>query len=102
MNRNYLYGTIAVLLLSVAGVIGLFWMQNMGRVTQLSLNLYFGAWELSQPVQIPALIAISLGCGFLIGLIAFLPGSMRNASKARKLEREIALSGGGDQDAWRS
>ncbi len=102
MNRNYLYGALLVLLLLLAGVVGMAWVQNMERTTQLSLNLYFKAIELKEPMQIPALIAISVGCGFLLGTIAFLPGWIRNAGKARKLEREIALSGGGEQDAWRS
>jgi len=101
MNWNYVYAAIAVLLLLGVGVVYLFVIQNGARTTQLSLNLFVLAYELKQPIQIPALIGITAGVSFAVGLVPTLIWGMGKASKARRLEREIALSGG-DQDAWRS
>lgn len=64
-------GLITVLVLIVVlGAIGyLFVAQNSERVTDLSLDLYFFAVHLKQPMQITHLLGISLGSGLLGGLI---------------------------------
>jgi hypothetical protein len=102
MNRNTVYVVLFVLLALLVGVGALFVIQNGARTTQLSLNLYVAAWELKQPVTITTLMGITAASGFLLGLCPTLWWGSRRASRARQLEREIALSAGGDQDAWRS
>jgi Flp pilus assembly protein TadB len=85
-----------------ATVIGLFAVQNSGRATVLSLDLYVAAWQLAAPVSIPAL----LGGAFVAGLFfAAVPLWVRGAVRARRirqLEQQLALasSDGGD-GGWR-
>ncbi len=76
---------LVVFLLGVAGV--LFWFQNAARTTQLSLNLWFVAWELAQPVQVPALVATSAGAGFLAGSLVFGWLALSATRRARRAER---------------
>jgi uncharacterized integral membrane protein len=105
VNRNA-YGAIAALvavavLLFVAY---LFVLQNSARTTQLSLDLYFTAWQLTTPVSIPALIGLSFATGFLIAAAAFGVRMARLSRRLRKLEQEIALGGGsqhGERPEWR-
>lgn len=98
MGRN---GWIALLLLlAVMGAfVGLFYVQNSARTTQLSLDLGFAAWQLKQPVSVPILVLGSVGGGFLFG---FLPTWMRGLARGRRvkqLERQLALhdAQGGDK-----
>jgi len=102
MNRNYAYAAVFALIALLVGVCVLFVIQNAERTTQLSLNLYVFAQELKEPVQIPVLIGVSTGIGFVLGMVPTLVWGTIRARRARQLERELALSGGGDQDAWRS
>jgi len=95
--------TIVLLVLAAVVVfVGvLFVMQNSARSTQLSLNLGFAAWQLGQPISMPALIGISFGGGVLITLIATLPRLGRLGRRVRALERQVALGGGQDEQPWR-
>lgn len=99
---RYLVVVVSALALSVLGTGALFWIQNSSRTTQLSLDLGIAAWQLSEPVSVPALIAVSFGIGLLVGGLMFAVPSQRNARKARRLEAELALSGAGagERDGW--
>lgn len=87
-----------VLLLLAVGVAALFVLQNSGRTTQLSLDLYLGAWQLARPVSVMALVGVSAGVGFGLGLVAMLPALGRLRRRIRALETQAAL--GGDH-AWK-
>jgi len=58
------------LTLCVLTVAALFTVQNSGRTTDLSLDLYFWAWHLERDVVVPYLLWGTLGGGFLAGSIA--------------------------------
>ena len=99
MNR-YLAIVLTVLFAIVATLVALFWIQNSGRTTQLSLNLGFlGAWQLAQDIGIPALITASFGSGFFLGAFLFLVRSMGLKRQNQRLQQELALSGG-DKKSW--
>lgn len=96
---------VALLLAATVGFVGyLFVVQNSLRTTQLSLNLGFAAWELSQPLPVVALVGGAFGAGLLLGLLLLLPGWARRGRKLRQLEQEIALGGatrGEKRAEWR-
>lgn len=100
MNRYVVLTALLVALLVVfTGY--LFVVQNSTRTTQLSLNVGFAAWQLTEPVQVPALIGVAFGAGFLLALMWLLPGRMRLAARVRRLEQEAAI-GTADRGAeWR-
>lgn len=83
--------------LSLAGLvlfaIAAFTVQNSSRTTQLSLDLYLGAWKLVDPAPIPMLM---WGCFVLGALAAWAVGlrqSIALSRRVRQLEQEMALSG---------
>jgi hypothetical protein len=84
--------TVATLLALGAGT--LFVVQNSARTTQLSFNLLgLAAWQLERPMPVPALMGVSAGVGFGVGLILLGVVSGRQATRIRKLEQQIAISG---------
>jgi uncharacterized integral membrane protein len=92
--RNTVIGVILILLIAVCA---LFALQNSSRVTQLSLDLGFFAWQLKEPVSVPALIGISFGSGALLtGLFMLLPLARAN-SRVRDLEQQATLRQFGSQ-----
>lgn len=103
MGRNAAI-VILVLALAIGGVGALFAVQNSARVTQLSLDLGVAAWQLEQPVSIPALIAICFGAGLLVGALPFALRAGRLAGKVRQLEQQVAVNasipGTRDPGAW--
>lgn len=88
--------TVVVVLLVVLGFAGyLFVAQNIRRTTQLSLDLYFAAWQLSQPVPVILLVGIAFVVGFGIAAAGFGLRAARLSQRLRRLEQEVALGGGG-------
>jgi uncharacterized integral membrane protein len=81
-----------VLAAALAGFIALFAVQNSSRVTQLSLDLGMAAWQLTQPVSVPALMGICIGGGFLLGVALIFPSYSRLSRRARSLEQKLALT----------
>ena len=80
------------LLLVFVVALSAFTVQNMGRTTDLSLDLYWAAWKLSQPVAVPVLLWSSFGAGLLL---AGGWGWIRAVSlerKVRRLEHELAFN----------
>jgi uncharacterized integral membrane protein len=87
--RLYLW---LVVLLTAAGILALFILQNYERTTDLSINLFFFARHLTQPVSVPLLLVGTFLGGTLVGLIAgFL---------LRGRGRGLGSSGSGLDDAW--
>jgi len=87
------YGWVALLLLLalVVGVVGLFYVQNSARTTQLSLDLGFAAWRLQQPVTVPALVGGSAAVGFLLGFLPVWMQSLARGRRIKRLESQVAL-----------
>jgi len=88
---RYGWGALLLVLALLVGVVGLFYVQNSARTTQLSLDLGFAAWRLQQPVTVPALVGASAGIGFLLG---FLPMWVRGFARGREVQRlrsQVAL-----------
>ena len=55
--------------LCVIAVAAMFTIQNSGRTTDLSLDLYSWAWHLKRDAVIPYLLWGTLGSGFLVGSV---------------------------------
>lgn len=89
--------TLLIFALS-ALLIALFTAQNLARATQLSLNVGFAAWQLSQPVPVVGLVFGSFGLGLVIGAILMLRRSFRLSRRIRELEQQAALGSAPD---WR-
>lgn len=110
----YPYGLIA-LVVALLGFTGfLFVVQNSGRTTQLSLDLGVAAWQLSDPVSVPALIGTCFGAGFILGLLTMSGQAARLARRARRLEQQLSMAslaaprtpsagsqGAGDRDRYK-
>ncbi|MCB9759308.1 MAG: DUF1049 domain-containing protein [Alphaproteobacteria bacterium] len=95
MSSMWKWIAALVVLLLVTFPVVLFVLQNLGRTSQLSLNMGFAAWELQQPMPVPALLGIAFGAGLLLGGGFALMRVVSLGSEVRRLNREIALSGDG-------
>ena len=85
---------VSAVLLVLAGLpTALFAIQNASRVTGLSLNAGLFAFELADPVAVPALMGITFGVGLLAGVIVTLV--LRRRTPAAPLP-----IGGGQSDPW--
>lgn len=85
-----------------AGGVALFAVQNSARTTQLSLDLGVVAWQLQQPVPVPALLGIAFGLGLVAGFLPLALRSFRLAARVRELESQEAMTRAGAKDpgAW--
>jgi len=91
------YGLI-LLVFALLGFVGfLFVVQNSARDTQLSLDLGVAAWQLAQPLSVPALIGLCFGAGFVLGVLTMGAQAARLGRRARRLEQQIATSGSQDR-----
>ncbi len=90
-----------VLLAGLCFVVVLFAIQNAGRTVQLSLDLGVAAWQLAEPASVSAVVGGAFGLGFALALGLTLPRLSRLGRKVRALERQTALTGGGQEDPWR-
>lgn len=70
-----------------------FTVQNSSRTTQLSFDLYFGAWKLVDPAPVPMLMWGSFLLGAVVVWTYTLGKSMTLSRRVRQLEQEMALSG---------
>lgn len=103
MQRLLFPWGLIVLAVAALGFTGfLFVVQNSARTTQLSLDLgLVGAWQLGDPVSIPALIGVCFGGGFILGLLTMSGQAARLARRARRLEQQVAMGGAPRTDAYR-
>ncbi len=99
MGRN---GWIVVLLLLavLCAFVGLFYVQNSARTTQLSLDLGFAAWQLKQPVAVPLLLLAAAGGGFLFGFLPLWVRGFARGRRIKQLERQLALQDGRSDKPW--
>lgn len=87
-------------MLLVVLAIAAFTIQNSGFRVPLQLNLYFAAWQLSEPASVTVLMWSSFGAG---GLLAWMWGAWRSAAltrKVRRLEQEVAMGSRPAKDSW--
>lgn len=97
---RYLAVIAFVLVLAFLGVVALFVVQNGARTTQLSLDLGFAAWQLKDPVAIPALVGITFGSGFFLGVVPMWLRGLSQGRKVKQLERQAALSTDRSERPW--
>ncbi|MCA9492826.1 MAG: hypothetical protein KC621_22990 [Myxococcales bacterium] len=90
---------VLVAVLLFGGSAALFAVQNSSRTTQLSFDLGVAAWQLSEPVSVPALIAVCVGIGFLLGAVPLGLRSLRLGSRVRELEANVAVNQALGKDA---
>ena len=98
MNTKAKLIVAVVVLLLTGAPTALFWIQNAGRETGLSLNAGLFAVELANPVGIPALMAVTLGVGVLMGLV--LAMLMRRRSPAPLPLGGSAVGASAQNDPW--
>lgn len=89
MSKTGRWFTLFVLLLAAA-LGGLFTVQNLNRVTDLSLNLWVTAFQLQAPLPVPHLIWGSFGAGLLIAGSFGTFQRMALQRRVRELEQEVA------------
>ena len=83
---------ILVMLVLAAALGGLFTIQNSSRLTELSINLWVVAFELSEPQPIPFLILGAFGFGLILAGALGSFNRMGLQRKIRDLERQVARS----------
>jgi hypothetical protein len=91
MHRNRLLLRLLILLLA-GGLATLFVLQNDGVIASLGLNLGFAAWRFTAPHPVALLMLASLGVGLVAGGGWGLLRASASNRRARRLEREMALS----------
>ncbi|MBM4366060.1 MAG: LapA family protein [Deltaproteobacteria bacterium] len=83
--------------LTAAGLVLLsivcFTVQNSSRTTDLSLDLYLGAWKLVDPAPIPMLMWGSFALGALAAWLYNFRKGITLSRRVRQLEQEMALAG---------
>jgi uncharacterized integral membrane protein len=81
-----------ILLCLAAAFVALFTVQNMGRESELSLNLWVVAYKLKAPVPIPYMLLTAFGSGLLLAGFLGIIQRMGLARKLRDLEQDTARS----------
>lgn len=99
---RYLVTAFSLLVVGVLGVLALFWVQNMGRTTQLSLDFGLFAWQLSEPIAITNLVGLAFTAGLVCGVLPFATLTVKSRRRARRLEQELAVAGITRQDPPRA
>jgi hypothetical protein len=91
--KRIAWGLLALLFVLVAGVVGVWSVQNGGVTTRLGLDLgtWIGAWR-SAPLPVVPLLGASFGAGFFLAASLFGAWGLRNLARARRLERSAAYS----------
>ena len=80
-------------MLTAAAFLALFTIQNLGRTSELSLDLWIVAYKLSQPQPIPFMLLAAFGAGLLLAGFLGIFQRMGLAKRIRELEREAATAG---------
>lgn len=91
MSRSAAF--VAVVLVALIAIGALFSVQNAERTVVLSLDLGVAAWQIRDPVPVPALIGVCFGAGFLLGGLLVSIRAVRLSSRVRTLEQQLAISG---------
>ena len=88
---------LTVLFLAAAFV-ALFTIQNLGRTSDLSINLWLVAYKLKTPQPIPYMLLFAFGSGLLLAGFLGTLNRMGLQRRLRDLERESARSNISNQD----
>lgn len=88
--------TLSVLVLLTAAISALFYIQNSLRLTDLSLDLYFFAFELRDPIPVPAALLASFGLGLVLGPLLLAVTRSRRAVEPTAQTRTSSAGG----DLW--
>lgn len=96
---NAVRWTVAVVGAALILVAVMFTVQNLGRTTELSLDLWVVAWRLRQPVPVPVALWIALGSGFVLGAALVLFQGSRARSRARQRARARSSLGDSHRSA---
>ena len=74
MGRWLLGGGLVFALVAVLGSF-MFWVQNSGRLTELSFNLGFVELRLAEPAPVSTLLLAAFGLGLAVGALPLLVAS---------------------------
>ncbi len=86
------YAKLAAAALATLSIV-CFTVQNSSRTTELSLDLYLGAWKLVDPAPIPMLMWGSFALGALGAWLYNFRKGLALSRRVRQLEQEMALAG---------
>jgi len=82
---------LLVILLLVAGFLGLFGWQNLATRVDLVLDLGpIGGWYIAKAFPVPYMLGIAFGSGFLVALMAFGGRAFSAGRRARSAEQRAA------------
>lgn len=81
---------LLVVVLLVVGLLALFTVQNLGRTTDLSIDLWVWAAHLRQPVPVPLLMLGAFALGLLLGGTWGVAGRLTASSRIARLEQDLA------------
>jgi hypothetical protein len=96
MNARWVgFGVGFLVMIGLAATGALFWVQNGSRHVIVSLNLGVAQIQTTEAVPLPAVIAVSVGVGVLVGASLVLSLWWRAQVRSRD-RREIELSRDGD------
>ena len=96
---KYVYIFLALLTAALGFCCYLFWVQNQARTTQLSLDIGVTAFQLQQPVQVPALMLICTALGLCLGML--LPVILRSIFSSRSSGSSSYVESGDVATEWR-
>lgn len=84
-------GTALLLIFTVllAAVCFQFGVENSQRTTTVSLRLFFGGWELSEPVSVVRVIVVSFGAGALLVGIPAIARIIQLSSRLRRMSNDL-------------
>ena len=98
MNRTLLI--ISALTVTLLGCVGaLFVIQNSSRTTELSLDLWFTAFQLQEPAPVLALMGISALLGAVVVGLPLVLRLWRQAGRLRALQQQVDIAD--VQSEWR-
>jgi len=97
---NAVRWTALVVVLLVITVAVLFTIQNSGRTTDLSLDLWVAAFHLKEAVPLPLLLWSAFGFGLVGGGVVGLRLRSSAMRKVRDLEQQLARASVGGDSGW--
>lgn len=71
-------------------VIGMFWVQNSSRTSDLSLDLYVYGFQTATPQPLPLLLLSAVGVGLIVGGGWGLIQHLSDKSRIRELEEQAS------------
>ncbi len=87
-----------IVLLLAAAFLALFTIQNLGRTSDLSINLWLVAYKLKAPQPIPYMLLFAFGSGLLLAGFLGTINRMGLQRRLREIERDAARANLSNQD----